>query len=293
MLNCCGGIRVAVVAVVLGLGSVAAEAQSASDIDWQEGPGVGRIGDIAEIRIPEGYRFAGQEGVRRFLELTQNPTSGDELAVMMPPAGPGDDFWFVIFEFNPIGYVKDDEKDTLDADAILKGIREGNERANAERQKRGWSTMNIMGWSTPPRYDTVTNNLTWAIRGSSEGSEVVNHSVRLLGRKGVMDVDLVLSPSQVPSTVPEFDSLLTGFEFSTGNRYAEFRQGDRIAEYGLTALVAGGVGAAAAKSGLLSKLWKLLVVGALALVAAVKRVLGAVFGSKGPAQEEVGAAPRA
>jgi len=90
-----------------------------------------------------------------------------------------------------------------------------------------------------------------------------------------------------------FDALLTGFEFSTGNRYAEFRQGDRIAAYGLTALVAGGVGAAAAKSGLLSKLWKLLVVGGLAALAAIKRVLGAVFGSKESAPEEVGAAPRA
>ena len=286
---------VAVVAAVLSLASVPVQAQSApgSDIEWQEGPGTGRIGDIAEIRIPEGYRFAGQEGVRRFLELTQNPSSGDELAVMIPPTGADDDSWFVIFEFNPIGYVKDDEKSALDADAILTSIRSGNERANAERQKRGWATMDILGWSTRPQYDAVTNNLTWAIRGSSQGSEVVNHSVRLLGRKGVMDVDLVLSPSQVASAVTDFDALLTGFEFSTGNRYAEFRQGDRIAAYGLTALVAGGVGAAAAKSGLLSKLWKLLVVGGLAALAAIKRLLGAVFGSKESAPQEVGAAPRA
>ena len=132
----------------------------------------------------------------------------------------------------------------------------------------------------PPRYDPVTNNLTWAIRASSEGSEVINHSVRLLGRKGVMDADLVLGPSQVGAAVPEFDKLLTGFEFSTGNRYAEWVKGDRIAEYGLTALVAGGVGAAAVKSGLLGKIWKALVFGALAVAAALKRVLGSLFGSK-------------
>src|SRR5687767_7663263 len=47
---------VAVVAAVLSLASVPVQAQSApgSDIEWQEGPGTGRIGDIAEIRIPEG-----------------------------------------------------------------------------------------------------------------------------------------------------------------------------------------------------------------------------------------------
>ena len=59
------------------------------------------------------------------------------------------------------------------------------------------------------------------------------------------------------SAVPDFDKLLAGFEFATGNRYAEWVKGDKVAAYGLTALVAGGVGAAAVKSGALGKLWKL------------------------------------
>lgn len=257
-----------------------AQTSGGMDIDWQDGPAVGQLGDIAQIKIPEGYRFAGREGVRRFMELTQNPVTGDELGVLISPGGPTDETWFVIFEFNPIGYVKDDEKGQLDANAILKSLQAGNERGNEERRKRGWSTLELVGWSAPPRYDPVTNNLTWAIRGRSEGHEVINHSVRLLGRKGVMDADLVLGPTQVGTAVPEFDTLLTGFEFSQGNRYAEWVQGDKVAAYGLTALVAGGVGAAAVKSGALGKLWKLLVVGVLAAIAAIKKVLGAVFGSK-------------
>lgn len=257
-----------------------AQTAGGSDIEWQDGPSVGQLGDIAQIKIPEGYRFAGQEGVKRFLELTQNPVSGDELGVLISSGGTADEGWFVIFEFNPIGYVKDDEKEKLDADAILKSLKAGNERGNEERRKRGWSTLDLVGWSTPPRYDPVTNNLTWAIRARSEGHDVINHSVRLLGRKGVMDADLVLGPSQVSSAVPEFDTLLTGFEFSSGNRYAEWVQGDRVAAYGLTALVAGGVGAAAVKSGALGKLWKVIVLGALAAVAAIKKVLASVFGSK-------------
>jgi uncharacterized membrane-anchored protein len=271
------------VALLLALALVApgsASAQGGSDIDWQDGPGTGQLGNIAQIRIPGGYRFAGREGVQRFLELTQNPVSGEELGVLVSAAGPDEQTWFVIFEFNPIGYVKDDEKGKLDADAILKSLRTGNEHGNEERRKRGWATLELEGWSAPPRYDPVTNNLTWAIRASSEGSQVINHSVRLLGRKGVMDADLVLGPSQVATAVPEFDKLLTGFEFTTGNRYAEWVKGDRVAEYGLTALVAGGVGAAAVKSGLLGKLWKAIVFGAVAVAAFLKRILGAMFGSK-------------
>ena len=94
-----------------------AQSSEGSGIEWQEGPATGQLGDIAQIRIPEGYRFAGREGVRRFMELTQNPVSGDELGVMISPSGPEDQAWFVIFEFNSIGYVKDDEKGKLDADA--------------------------------------------------------------------------------------------------------------------------------------------------------------------------------
>jgi uncharacterized membrane-anchored protein len=249
------------------------------EIAWQTGPATGQLGNIAQIRVPDGYMFAGRDGVRQFLEMTQNPVSGGELGVVIPPQQ-SDARWFVIFEFNSVGFVKDDEKDALDANAILDSIKSGTEHSNEERRSRGWPTMEILGWHTTPRYDTVTNNLTWAIRGASEGNESVNYSVRLLGRRGVMDVDLVLDPTQVTSAVPDFNQLLTGFTFTTGNRYAEFKPGDKVAAYGLTALVAGGAGAALAKSGLLGKIWKLLVLGAIAAMAAIKRVLGAVFGSK-------------
>jgi uncharacterized membrane-anchored protein len=275
----------ACVGVIVGLNLIFPDSSRAQDknplddIAWQSGPGTGQLGNIAQIQLPEGYIFSGRDGVRKFLEMTQNPVSGGELGVVIPPRDSGDR-WFVIFEFNSVGYVKDDEKDDLDAKAILESIKTGTAHSNEERRKRGWPTMEILGWHTPPRYDPVTNNVTWAIRGASEGSESVNYSVRLLGRRGVMDVDLVLDPTHVAAAVPDFNQLLTGFTFSTGNRYAEWRAGDKVAEYGLTALVAGGAGAALAKSGLLGKIWKLIVLGAIAALAAIKRVLAAVFGGK-------------
>src|SRR5512144_1903920 len=118
--------------VVLGTLAVAAihtpavAQEQASEIQWQTGPGVGRLGNIAEIQIPDGYHFAGREGVKRFLELTENPTSGDELGVILPPGNDGGPPWFVVFTFSGIGYVRDDDKNELDADAILKTSKTGS-----------------------------------------------------------------------------------------------------------------------------------------------------------------------
>src|SRR4029453_8271579 len=93
----------------------------ASKVQWQECPCQASLGSIAEINLPEGYKFADREGTKRFLELTQNPTSGRELGVVIRDTEAG--AWFVVFEFKDIGYVKDDEKDTLDGEALLKSIK--------------------------------------------------------------------------------------------------------------------------------------------------------------------------
>lgn len=134
--------------------------------------------------------------------------------------------------------------------------------------------MQILGWQQPPFYDPRTNNLTWSIRGSSGDETVINHSTRLLGRHGVMNVDLVLSPDQLGNALPTFNNLLTGFSFNSGQRYAEFTKGDKVAQGGLAGLIVGGVGVALVKTGLLQKFWKLIVVGFIALAGWIKRLLG-------------------
>lgn len=249
-------------------------------IPWEDGPTVGRLGNIAQITVPQGYRFTGQSGAIKLLELTQNPSSGHELGALVPDSKDDkQDVWFVIFEFNETGYVKDDEKDKLDAAAILKSLQEGTEESNKVRKERGWQLFHVAGWNKPPFYNPRTNNLTWAIRGVADAmgnqpqGESINYSLRILGRRGTMNVDLVLSPHQVSAVVPEFENLMTGFSYVEGQKYAEFRAGDKIAEYGLTALVVGGAAAAAVKSGLLAKFWKVIVLGFVALAGAIKKII--------------------
>lgn len=250
-------------------------------IDWVDGPVNARLGDVAEIKVPAGYNFTGKDGTRKFLELTHNPPQGNELGTIIPEVskeadGSDSEFWFVIFEFNEVGFVKDDDRDKLDPDALLKSIKASTEESNEERAKRGWAAYHVTGWYRPPFYDVSTKNLTWAMQGYSVTGEKqessVNYSIRILGRRGTMNVDLVLDPNLVNTAVPKFETLLTGFSFLPGSRYAEFRAGDKVAEYGLATLVAGGAVAVAAKTGLLAKLWKLIVAAIAALAALLKRL---------------------
>ncbi len=257
-----------------------AHAQEASEgeplIAWVGGPGEAHLGPYATIQIPENYLFADGENARRFMELTGNPPTDTEVGLLVPAAQ--EETWFVVFEFEDIGFVKDDEKDSLDAEAILESIKAGNEAANQERRSRGWATLQILGWLRPPNYNQATHNLEWAVLGESEGSKVVNYNTRLLGRRGVMRVSLVSGPDELEWLLPRYGTLLSSYEFQRGHQYAEYRPGDKLAQYGLAALVTGGAVAVAAKTGLLSSLlksfWKLILVVVVGAGAVIKKILG-------------------
>jgi uncharacterized membrane-anchored protein len=255
-------------------------------IDWQDGPTVAKLGDIAEINIPEGYRFAGKDGATKVLQLTQNIPSGRELGVIVGDKGN----WFLMFEFKEEGYVKDEEGGKLDNDAILKNIQEGTEAANQERAKKGWPPFHVNGWERQPFYDPATHNLTWAILGRGDDpkeTSTVNHSVRILGRRGTMNVDLIADREQYAELTGQFNTLMSGFHYTQGNRYSDFAKGDKVAEYGLTALIVGGGAAVALKTGLLAKLgvllvklWKVIMIGLIAAGAAIKKAFKAIFGKE-------------
>jgi uncharacterized membrane-anchored protein len=254
-------------------------------IKWTDGGQEGDIGKVAFFTIPAQCKLADGEGAQDFLAMTQNIPSGTEQGLLLCPAAPGEEFpWFVVFRFDESGYVRDDEAKKLDSTKILTTIRKGTEQANKVRKAQGWDEMFVDGWVRAPYYDAATHNLTWSIRGhSSDGGKSVNHSVRLLGRRGVLHANLVAGPDQMVNAVPVFDSLIATAEFKRGQRYSEWRKGDKVAAYGLTALVVGGAGVAAVKLGLfgklaailakaLAKLGKLILIAVAGVLAALKKL---------------------
>lgn len=274
-------LAAAVFGLLLAIIPARADSQDKSDdvaskVKWTKGPTTASLKDIAELQVPAGYILADAAGTRKLLAAMGNPTSGAEMGLLMPT----NEGWFVVFEFDKSGYVKDDDKDKLDPDAMLKSIKRGNEEGNKERKKMGVPPMNILGWEQPPKYNPETHNLEWAIRGESEGKPIVNYNTRLLGRKGVMEVSLVVEPEKLAETMPAYQVVLQDYSFKTGEKYAEYRSGDKVAKYGLAALVTGGAAVVAVKSGLLGvllvflkKLWVLVVAGVAAVVNFFKRLV--------------------
>jgi uncharacterized membrane-anchored protein len=196
--------------------------------------------------------------------------------------------WFLTFSFDDTGYVKDDEKTSLNADAILSSIREGTEQSNEYRRSKGWSEMHISGWSQPPAYDPTTHNLCWAISATdNSGEQNVNYNTRVLGRRGVMSVNLVTDPETLTANIATTKQLLTGLSFKEGEKYSQWVAGDKVAAYGLTGLITGGLVVGAAKTGLLAKLFvvlakggKAIVVGILAIGAAIWKFAASIFGGR-------------
>lgn len=255
-------------------------AQSEIPEGWSVGPTVGKLGNRASVSIPNDYMFLDAKATKLFLEQNQNIPDGDELGAILK-VGENNEYWFAVFSYNDTGHVDDSDRSKIDADGLMKSMKKGNEQGNAERRKRGWNELKLTGWHQPPFYDPATNNLTWATRLDSSGNPVINHSVRLLGRTGTMSVALVADPTGIDAATAEFNDVLRGYTYNDGQRYAQFVSGDKLAGYGLTALIAGGAGAAAMKSGLLQKMWKGIVLLVVAIGAALKKMLAALFG-KGP-----------
>jgi uncharacterized membrane-anchored protein len=89
-----------------------------------------------------------------------------------------------------------------------------------------------------------------------------------------MSAQLVADVNGIDDATAEFNDALRGYSFNGGQRYAEFRQGDKMAGYGLAALIAGGAAASAVKTGVFKKIWKFLVLGVAALIGALKKLFG-------------------
>jgi len=242
-------------------------------LPWTKYPAIIDLAGHATVPLFKGLEYLGSGQSAQFIQLNGNP----------PPSVPAyiiskNNFqWFAVFSFDESGYVKDDEK--IDADKLLSSLQEGN-RQNAERRKQlGLGSLSLVGWYVSPHYDISTHRLEWGTKLVDDQNNItVNYTVRLLARNGVMSATLISSPGKLDADIVEFKNTLDSIKFNSGQNYAEFRAGDKVAAYGLGALVIGGAAAVAVKSG--AGLFKALGVGLLAIVAGVLNWFKNLFGRR-------------
>ncbi len=255
--------------------------QIADSLQYQHGKVVLKNG-LATITLPDNLAFLDAAGAKTVLStLWGNPPSLDALGLIVPtgfsPFSPS--AWAVEITYDESGYVSDKDANTIDYNTLLKQMQEGTREINPERVKQGYPEIDLIGWAAPPRYDSSTHKFYWAkeLKFGADEDHTLNYNIRVLGRRGVLVLNVIASMKDLPQIEQDIPEVISAVNFDEGHRYADFNPSiDKMAGYGLAALVAGGV---AAKAGLFKGLIaallvgkKFIITGVIALVAFFSRL---------------------
>ncbi len=241
---------------------------------------------LATFNVPTNFAYLDAVDAKTVLvKLWGNPPAqvDDVLGLLMPAnVTPLDtNCWAVTISYSSDGYVKDADANKINYDDLLKKMQTAVHDENKARQDKGYPAMELVGWAAPPHYDATTHKLYWAkefkVEGASE--DTLNYDIRILGRRGVLVLTAIAGMDQMPEIESQTPQILGMVDFNQGNRYADFDpKVDKVAAYGVAALIAGGV---AAKLGLFKLLWvfilaakKFIIIGLAAIAAWFKRFFG-------------------
>lgn len=220
-------------------------------------------GGLASLDLPDDFRYLDPRGTDVVLRAWGNPPGSETLGMLVPtaldvlrPEG-----WGVIITYAEDGYVKDNDAAKIDYRELLANMQQATRKDNVERTKAGYPAVELVGWAEPPYYDSVAHKLYWAkdLKFNDHEAHTLNYNIRVLGRRGVLVLNAVASMDQLASVKRDMAKVIGFVDFNGGHRYADFIPGtDKVAEYGIAALIAGTL---AAKAGL----FKVLLAGILAL----------------------------
>jgi uncharacterized membrane-anchored protein len=243
-------------------------ARQLAELRWLQAGGIGSIDGKAQFKASPEFTFLDAGQTDKFLQLNGNPPQGSAYTI-----APVKGHWFGILRFAPEGYIKDDEK--IDAEALLKQLKEQNVAGNEEKRKQGYETLTLEGWALPPRYDAENQRLEWGtrLRADRDNAPLVNVSTRILGRSGYTSAILVSTPETLEADLAQFKRALKDFEYVSGEKYSEWREGDKVAAYGLGALVVGGAAAVATSKGGFKVIGLAIAAAAAGLWAGIKRLV--------------------
>ena len=226
----------------------------------------------AHLQVPDGFHYLGHDETRRVLEeLWGNPPDDDVLGMLVPDdaALDGEHSWAVLVTYNAEGHVSDEDASKIDYTQMLSDMKQETVDANPARKEAGFGAVQLVGWAQPPSYDAAGKRLHWARELDFGGAKqhTLNYDIRVLGREGYLSMNAIAGMGDLTRVQAGVARVLPMAEFDAGQRYADYTPGsDKLATYGLAALVGGGI---AAKAGLFAKLGVLLLAGKKFVVLAV------------------------
>lgn len=240
-------------------------------------------GGLAELNLPEDLGYLDPQQTKLVVEdLWGNPPGDTYLGMIVKDAKDvlAQNGVSAIITYDNSGYISDKDAAAINYTDMLKQMQAAEGEANQQRQAQGFQAIHLVGWAEAPRYDAASNKLYWAkeLAFAGDPDHTLNYCIRALGRQGVLELNFVSGIEQLPKVKELAPKVLTAVTFTSGNKYADFNPStDRVAGYGIAALVAGGV---AAKAGLFKVLIAALIAGkkfVIIGVIAVIAFLGKLF----------------
>lgn len=208
---------------------------------------------VATLTVPQQFYYLEPRDAEKVLvDLWGNPRGAGTLGMLVPAdITPMDaDSWAVTISYEEEGYIADKDAADIDYAELLRTMQKDSKEANRERQAQGYPAVELVGWAAPPHYDKATHKLYWAkeLKFGDQAQHTLNYNIRILGRKGVLVLNFIADMAQKQTIENRLNQVLAMTNFNSGHRYEEFNPGiDKVAAYGIGALIAGKV---AAKAGL-------------------------------------------
>lgn len=257
--------------------AAAARAAKASQI---VGPADIALKDQAVLKLPAGYVWVPEPAAGQLMRAMGNHGGDNELGLIFPDDG--EQQWMMVARFENAGYIKDDDARHWDVDDLYKNLKEGTEAANEDRRQRGFNEIEIIGWVEKPTYDAVAHRLIWSMSAKDKGAPAqdgagINYNTYALGRDGYITLNLITDLAKVDQDKQHARTLLAALNYKDGKRYEDFNAStDRMAEYGLAALVGGvaakKLGLFALAAGLFAKFAKVILLGGIAVVGGLAKL---------------------
>lgn len=211
-------------------------------------------GDLVTLSVPDEFYFLDADDAETVLvDIWGNPPGQDVLGMLFPAGSTPFDYdaWAVTIEYTDDGHVSDEDAADIDYAEMLSEMQDDARAANPDRIDEGYEPIEIVGWAEAPHYVASMRKLYWAkeIQFGDAEETTLNYEIRALGRTGVLSMTFIAATSQLAEINQQREAVLAMAEFNPGRRYEDFDSSvDKVAAYGVGALVAGKV---AAKTGLL------------------------------------------